>query len=138
MAPTWPCSDGSSGAARARAGGLNASRRPSPSSPSLPSQVQVSLGRRAFVDRLVWDLGSPLDASMPYACGVAHDLGLPWVSAVVIAKRVRERLDLLYKVGPCRDACVCGGDERWGETAWELLGGGVQRVLGRCKGPACS
>ncbi|RMZ57572.1 hypothetical protein APUTEX25_001772 [Auxenochlorella protothecoides] len=63
----------------------------------LKKQLTVPLGSKVFVDRVVWDMRAAVDESNIYASTVAGDLGLPWVSAAVISKRLKEILDQVWK-----------------------------------------
>lgn len=52
------------------------------------------------MDDVVWDLQAPLDGCNAYAQGVARDLGLPWVTSLLIAKGLRDVLTSIALQGP--------------------------------------
>ncbi|KAL6777698.1 hypothetical protein ACKKBG_A15305 [Auxenochlorella protothecoides x Auxenochlorella symbiontica] len=98
--------------------------------PDVPRYLEISLtvplGSKVFVDRLVWDMRAAVDESNIYASTVAGDLGLPWVSAAVISKRLKEILDQVWKDGLATPGVVAQDPSaappiRSAATSWPCL-----------------
>lgn len=68
-------------------------------------QLEVPLGNKIFLDDIVWDLKTPLNGCGSYAQGVATDLSLPWVTAVVISRSLRDLVTSIRRDGVDK---VCG------------------------------